>query len=303
MKYPPSIEITEVGPRDGLQNQAAVISTETKIAFVEALSKTGLSRIEVSSFVNPTWVPQLADASEVFEKMERVQDVRYTAIVPNEQGWIRAVEAGIDEIALITAASESFCVRNINTSIEGSIDRMKPVVEAAKAAGVRIRGYVSCVVACPYEGEIDPEQVRNIVKQLISVGVEDISLGETIGVAVPNDISRLYDALDGVLAPNNSILHLHDTRGTALACASEAMQLGVCRFDTSTGGIGGCPYAPGAAGNLATEDLLYFAKRMGIHTGVDLDLLLCALRVVEDSLDSPPTSRVYRASSCQEPRS
>lgn len=303
MKYPSSIEITEVGPRDGLQNQAAVVSTERKVAFVEALSKTGLSRIEVSSFVNPSWVPQLADASEVFKTMERVQEVQYSAIVPNEHGWKRALEAGIDEIALMTAASESFCERNINTSIAGSIDRMKPVVEAAKMAGVRIRGYVSCVVACPYEGEINPEQVCAVVQQLISVGVEDVSLGETIGVAVPNDICRLYDALDGVLTPNTSILHLHDTRGTALACASAAMQLGVCRFDTSTGGIGGCPYAPGATGNLATEDLLYFANRMGIHTGVDLDLLLDALRVLESNLDSPPTSRVYRASSCQEPRS
>ncbi len=301
--FPSSIDITEVGPRDGLQNQGAVISTETKISFVEALSKTGLKRIEASSFVNPKWVPQLADASEVFARMKRTDGVKYTAIVPNEMGWNRASEVGVDEIALMTAASESFCKRNINTTISGSIERMEPVIEFARSAGVGIRGYVSCVVACPYEGEIESKKVRDVVEQLIAIGVDDVALGETIGVAVPTDIFRLYEALENVLSPTDSILHLHDTRGTALACASTAMQLGVRRFDSSSGGLGGCPYAPGAAGNLATEDLVYFANRMGIDTGINLDELLGAIKAIEQSLDAPLTSRVYRASSCQDPSS
>ncbi len=303
MNLPSSIEITELGPRDGLQNQKSVITTDTKVAFINALSKTGLRRIEVSSFVNPKWVPQLADAEDVFLNLCRSENVNYTALVPNEHGWNRAMEAGVDEIALMTAVSETFCKRNINTTIAGSIDRMKPLVDSAKANGVGIRGYVSCVVACPYEGEIDAKHVRRVVEQLLDIGVEDISLGETIGVAVPTDIDRLYEALDGILSPEQSILHLHDTHGTALACASFAMQLGVRRFDASSGGLGGCPYAPGAAGNLATEDLVYFANRMGIETGLDLDQLISAVRIIEASLDSPLRGRVYRASSCQDPRS
>jgi hydroxymethylglutaryl-CoA lyase len=303
MNVPASIEITEVGPRDGLQNQRVVITSDTKIAFVDSLSKTGLQRIEVSSFVNPKWVPQLADAADVLSGICRSENVKYTALVPNERGWDRAMEVGVDEIALMTAASETFCKRNTNTTIAGSIDRIKPLVEYANANGVGIRGYVSCVVACPYEGEIDSELVRRVVEQLLDIGVEDISLGETIGVAVPSDIARLYDALDGVLSPEQSVLHLHDTRGTALACAFFAMQLGVRRFDTSSGGLGGCPYAPGAEGNLATEDLVYFANRMGIDTGVNLDRLISAAQIIEKSLDSPLGGRVYKASSCQEPSS
>ncbi len=303
MNLPTSIEITEVSPRDGLQNQSSVITTETKIAFVDALSKTGLQRIEVSSFVNPKWVPQLADAAEVFSGIIRSGNVKYSALVPNEQGWERAMEVGVDEIGLMTSASETFCKRNTNTSIADSIERIKPLVESAKANGVGTRGYVSCVVACPYEGEVDSGHVRSVVKQLLDIGVENISLGETIGVAVPSDIARLYDALEGVLSPEQSILHLHDTRGTALACVFSAMQLGVRRFDASSGGLGGCPYAPGAAGNLATEDLVYFANRMGIDTGVHLAQLISATRIIEESLDSPLKSRVYRALSCQDPSS
>ncbi len=303
MNLPTSIEITEVGPRDGLQNQKSVIPTETKIAFVDALSITGLQRIEVSSFVNPKWVPQLADATDVFSGIHREENVKYTALVPNERGWERAMEVGVHEIGLMTAASETFSKQNTNTSMSGSIDRMKPIIESAKAQGVGIRCYVSCVVACPYEGEIDAKHVRNVVEQLLDIGVEDISLGETIGVAVPTDIERLYETLSGVLLPEQSILHLHDTRGTALACASFAMQLGVRRFDTSSGGLGGCPYAPGAAGNLATEDLVYFANRMGIETGMDIDRIIFATSMIEKTLHSPLNGRVYKASSCQEPSS
>ncbi|MBC8202860.1 MAG: hydroxymethylglutaryl-CoA lyase [Planctomycetes bacterium] len=303
MNLPTSIEITEVGPRDGLQNQSSVIPTDTKIAYVDALSKTGLQRIEVSSFVNPKWVPQLADADAVFSGIVRFENVKYTALVPNKRGLDRAMDVGVDEIGLMTSASESFSSHNVNATIADSIERMKPLVESAIASGVGVRGYVSCIVACPYEGEIDAGQVRNIVEQLLDIGVEDISLGETIGVVVPTDIARIYDALDGVLSPEQSVLHLHDTRGTALACVLFAMQLGVRRFDASSGGLGGCPYAPGAAGNLATEDLVYFAERMGIDTGVDLEQLVSATRIIEASVGSSLCGRTYSASSCQDPSS
>ena len=303
MNFPASIELTEVGPRDGLQNQQSIIETNIKVAFLDALSKTGIRRIEVSSFVNPKWVPQLADASDVFSKIHRAKNVKYLALVPNEQGWERACSVGVDEIALITAASETFCKKNTNSTIAGSIERMQPIVEKAKSNGVSIRGYVSCITACPYEGEIDPKKVSAVVEKLLDIGVEEVSLGETIGVAVPTDIARLYDSLDGILSPQDSALHLHDTRGTALACASAAMQLGVYKFDTSAGGLGGCPYAPGAAGNLATEDLVYFANRMGIRTGIDLDSILSSIQMIEEFIDTPLQSRVYRASSCQDPSS
>ena len=242
------------------------------------LSKTGLQRIEVSSFVNPKWVPQLADASEVFSHIHREKNVKYTALIPNMQGWDRALEVGVDEIGLMTAASETFCERNINTSISGSIEQIQPLVEVAHANSVLARAYVSCVVACPYEGRIDPQHVRRVVEQLLDVGVDDISLGDTIGVAVPTDLDKIYDALSGVLSPEDSILHLHDTQETAIECALAAMELGVHRFDTSSGGLGGCPYAPGAAGNLATEDLVFLANQKGIHTGVDLDALIVAVQ-------------------------
>ncbi|MDP7008776.1 MAG: hydroxymethylglutaryl-CoA lyase [Phycisphaerales bacterium] len=300
MHVPTSIEITEVGPRDGLQNQKTIVDARLKTALVDALSKTGLGRIEVSSFVNPQWVPQLADSSEVFEAIERVEHVCYSALVPNKQGWLQAEKSGVDEIALVTSASESFCEKNINTSIAGSIERMKPIVDEAKSKGIGIRGYVSCVIACPYEGAVMPNQVRDVVAPLLDLGVEDISLGETIGVAVPLDIQKLYGGLEGVLKPEDSVLHLHDTRGTALANAFAAMQLGVRRFDTSCGGLGGCPYAPGSAGNLATEDLVYFASKMGIETGVDLQLLFDAIKIIEGALDAPLSSRTYLSSKSQE---
>ena len=292
---PTTIQITEVGPRDGLQNQAKPISTDTKIKLINALSNTGLTCIEASAFVHPTWVPQLADADEVFAEIDRNENVSYSALVPNERGWNRALAAGTDEIAVLTAASETFCLRNTNTSIDGAIERIRPIVEHATACDVGVRGYISCVIACPYEGKTDLKTVRNITKRMLDMGIKDISFGETIGVAVPTDIRRMFDALDGVLAPENSIMHFHDTRGTALACVYESMQCGVRRFDASCGGLGGCPYAPGAAGNIATEDLVYFAHQMGIETGIDLDALITASRIIERELDCPLQSRTYRA--------
>lgn len=293
--YPKRIQITEVGPRDGLQNQSTTIPTQTKIALVNALSQTGLQRIETSAFVHPSWIPQLADADEVFNGIKRNEKVLYTALVPNERGWIRALEASVDEIAVLTAVSETFCMKNTNASIEDSIHRLEPIVKAASTRGIRVRGYISCVIACPYEGETDLIAVRHVTERLLDIGIDDIVFGETIGVAVPKDICRLYDAVDGVISPEDSILHLHDTRGTALVCAAEAMRCGVFQFDASCGGLGGCPYAVGAAGNIATEDLVYFAQRMGIETGVDLEALIAASSIIETALHTPLRSRAYRA--------
>lgn len=299
--WPTRIHITDVGPRDGLQNQAEPITTKTKIALIDALSQTGLERIEASAFVHPKWIPQLADADEVFAGITRRNDVKYTALVPNDRGWRRALAAGVDEIAVLTAASETFCKRNTNTTIEGAMKRIEPIVEHATACGISVRGYISCVIECPYEGKTDLQVVRDIVSQMLTLGIQDISLGETIGVAQKTDIQKLYNALDGVLSPADSILHLHNTMGTALDCAAEAMECGVVRFDASCGGLGGCPYAPGAAGNLATEDLVDFTHQKGIETGIDLEALIKASNIIERELTSPLQSAVYRAS--QDPHS
>ena len=294
--WPTRIYITEVGPRDGLQNQPEPILTNAKIALIDALSQTGLHRIEASAFVHPKWIPQLSDADEVFAGIQRNNKVKYTALVPNDRGWNRALAAGVDEIAVLTAASETFCQRNTNTSIAGTLNRSKPIVEHAIACGIGVRGYISCVIECPYEGRTDLVVVRDIVSQMLELGIQDIALGETIGVAQQSDIQKLYEAIDGVLSPEDSILHLHNTTGTALDCAAEAMRCGVVRFDASCGGLGGCPYAPGAAGNIATEDLVDFAHQHEIETGIDLGKLINASSIIERELKSPLQSAVYRAS-------
>ena len=294
--WPTRIYITEVGPRDGLQNQPEPILTNAKIALIDALSQTGLERIEASAFVHPKWIPQLSDADEVFAGIQRNNKVKYTALVPNDRGWNRALAAGVDEIAVLTAASETFCQRNTNTSIAGTLKRSKPIVEHAIASGIGVRGYISCVIECPYEGRTDLVVVRDIVSQMLELGIQDIALGETIGVAQQSDIQKLYEAIDGVLSPEDSILHLHNTTGTALDCAAEAMRCGVVRFDASCGGLGGCPYAPGAAGNIATEDLVDFAHQHEIETGIDLGKLINASSIIERELKSPLQSAVYRAS-------
>ena len=293
---PSTIRVTEVGPRDGLQNQAEVISTRTKIALVNALSESGVQHIEVSAFVHPEWVPQLADADEVFDGITRVSGVTYSALVPNEQGWSRAEKANVGEVAVITAASETFSKKNTNTSIQGSIERLEPIVQHATSKGIRVKGYISCTIACPYEERTDLQVVRNIAEQLLDLGVSTISLGETMGIAIPTDIRKLYDALDGVLTPEASILHLHNTHGRALECVNEAMQCGVFQFDSSCGGLGGCPYAPGAAGNLATEDLVMFASQLGIETGIDFESLVAASQFIESELACKLPSAAYRKS-------
>jgi hydroxymethylglutaryl-CoA lyase len=295
MSLPERIRITDVGPRDGLQNERATVATPDKVRFIELLGATGVAEIEVSSFVSPRWVPQLADAEAVFGALDRHAGVIHSALVPNEAGLERAMGAGAEKIAVFTAASETFSRRNTNATIQESIDRFRPVVERATAAKLPVRGYVSCAVACPFEGPIDPRKVREVVSALRDIGVGEIDLGDTIGVAAPQDIERLYDGLDGALSPAESTLHLHDTRGTALACAYRAMQLGVRSFDASCGGLGGCPYAPGATGNLATEDLVYLCRRCGIETGVRLDRLFDAARHIERALGKPLPGRVFTA--------
>ena len=293
---PPSdIRVTEVGPRDGLQNEATILSVDQKVALIDLLSASGVAEIEVSSFVSPTWIPQLADAEQVFAQISRRDPVVYSALVPNEEGMRRALNAKADKIAIFTAASETFSQKNTNAAIAQTLDRFKPVITQAKDAGLPIRGYISCVVACPYEGPIDPKQVRDVAARLIDLGVDEIDLGETIGVAVPTDIDRLYEGLSGLLEPPQTTLHLHDTRGTALACALRALQLGVISFDSSCGGLGGCPYAPNAAGNLATEDLVYLCNQMGYHTGVDLTALFAASRHIAAALGRALPGRVFTA--------
>ncbi len=290
-----SIRITEVGPRDGLQNEAAVVSVRDKVGFVNLLSRTGVAEIEVTSFVSRTWVPQLADADEVFGQIDRGDSVVYSALVPNGVGLERARAAAVDKVALFAAASETFSRKNTNATIDEVFERFGPVVREATGARLPVRAYISCAVACPYEGPIDPRRVRELADRLLELGVDEIDLAETIGVAVPSDIERLYDGLDGVLAPGEATLHLHDTRGMALACALRAIQLGVVSFDASCGGLGGCPYAPGAAGNLATEDLVYMCNRMGYSTGVDLEALFAAARHVAGALGRSLPGRVFGA--------
>ena len=289
------IRVTEVGPRDGLQNESVIVPAADKIAFINRLSRSSPAEIEVSSFVSPEWVPQLADAEAVFAGITRAPGIVYSALVPNEHGLGRALAAGADKVAHFTAASESFCHRNTNASIDETFGRLAPIVAGAHAAGIAVGGYISCVVSCPYEGPTDPKQVRDVAARLLDAGVDEIDLGETIGAAVPDDIERLYEGLDGVVQPAETTLHLHDTRGTALACAGAAIRIGVRRFDASCGGLGGCPYAPGAAGNLATEDLVYFCDRMGYGTGMDLSSLFEAARFVSGVLGRALPGRVFNA--------
>ena len=278
------VRITEVGPRDGLQNEAAIVPVQDKIRFVDALSEAGFPEIETSSFVSPKWVPQLADASEVFAGIDRRAGTLYSALVPNERGLERALAGKADKLAVFTAASESFCEKNLNTTIAGSIERFAPVFEAAERAALPVRGYVSCVVRCPYEGDIDPEMVRETVRRLADAagGRIEIALGETLGVAVPDDIERMLAEVGRTIPIGELDLHLHDTNGRAVDGAARALQLGVRRFDASCAGLGGCPYAPGAAGNLATEDLLEMLERDGWSTGVDHAKVRDAARIAAE---------------------
>lgn len=290
-----SVTIYEVGPRDGLQNESGVIPPEAKIRYVDLLSDAGLPYIEVTSFVRPGVIPQLADAAEVYPAVRKDPGRVYGALVPNAKGMQNALAAGVREAAVFSAASESFTKRNINATIAESIERFGDVARMAREANVPLRGYVSTVVECPYEGRIQPEAVADVCARLRDVGVREISLGETIGVAVPDDVARMLDAVLKVCPAEMLAGHFHDTRGTALANVLRSLEFGLRVFDSSAGGLGGCPYAPGAAGNLATEDLVYTLERSGYSTGVDLDKLAIASRFIAGHLGRPLASRVYLA--------
>ena len=290
------VRIYEVGPRDGLQNEAAPIPTDAKLRFIELLADAGLREIEATSFVSPKAIPQLADADELMARMERRPGVRYPVLVPNERGLARAESAAADAICVFTAASEAFTKANINMTISESIDAFRPVVERARQQGWWTRGYVSTAFGCPYQGEVGEAAVVGVARQLLELGVDEISIGDTIGVAGPSDVRRVVDALlQAGIGVDRLAMHFHDTRGTALANVAAALELGIRTFDASTGGTGGCPYAPGAAGNLATEDLVYLLEREGLSHGVDLDRLLVAAQHVSDTLNRPLATKVGQA--------
>ena len=290
------VRIYEVGPRDGLQNEAAPIPTAAKLQFLALLADAGLREIEVTSFVSPKAIPQLADAEDVMRGLDRRPGVRYPVLVPNSRGMERAVAAGADAVCLFTAASEAFTRANINMTISESIEAFRPVVDAARARGWWSRGYVSTAFGCPFQGEVGEAAVVGVAQELLALGVEELSIGDTIGVAGPADVRRVMGALlSAGIPPERLALHFHDTRGTALANVATALELGIRTFDASTGGTGGCPYAPGAAGNLATEDLVYMLDREGLSHGVDLDALLVAARHVSDTLERPLSTKVGRA--------
>ncbi|MGC1182681.1 hydroxymethylglutaryl-CoA lyase [Legionella sp.] len=270
MDYPHQVTIIEVGPRDGLQNESAFVSSKHKIELINALSQTGLECIEVTSFVSAKAIPQLADHEKVFQAIDKVPNVHYSALVPNEQGMRKAIEAGVKEIAVFTAASESFNQHNINCSIHESIMRFKPVLTLANAQNINVRGYISCVLGCPYEGNIPPEQVAEVTQKLLDLGVNEISLGDTIGVGTPRQTQLVLDQVLKFLPLNQLAMHFHDTFGQAIANIYASLHYGVHRFDSSVAGLGGCPYALGATGNVATEDVLYLMHGLGINTGVDV---------------------------------
>lgn len=268
--YPKEVTIVEVGPRDGLQNEPAFVSSETKIDFINQLSTSGLKRIEATSFVSAKSIPQLSDCSLVFSQINKPESVRFSALIPNEQGMHKALEAGVREIAVFTAASETFNQRNIHCSIEESIARFKPVIELAKQQNLFVRAYISCVLGCPYEGQISPIKVSEIAQELMGLGADEISLGDTIGVGTPQQTQTLLDAVLRCLPLSQLALHFHDTYGQAIANIYAALEYGVSCFDSSVAGLGGCPYAQGASGNVATEDVLYLMHGLGIETGIDI---------------------------------
>jgi isopropylmalate/homocitrate/citramalate synthase len=290
------VRIYEVGPRDGLQNEATPIPTETKLAFIGLLADAGLREIEATSFVAPAAIPQLADADALMAGLDRRAGVRYPVLVPNERGLERAIAAGADAVCVFTAASESFTQHNIGMSIAESLTAFAPVVAHARQEGWWIRGYLSTAFGCPYEGAIAESAVVDVAERLLALGVDELSVGDTIGVAGPADVRRVVGALLAAgIGPDRLAMHFHDTRGTAVANVATAIGLGVRCFDASTGGTGGCPYAPGAAGNLATEDLVYLLDREGLRHGADLDGVLAAARFIADALGKPLASKVGQA--------
>jgi hydroxymethylglutaryl-CoA lyase len=289
------VTIVEVGPRDGLQNESAMVSTADKVTFVDLLSAAGLPVVEVSAFVNPKWVPQMADAGEVFAGIARRAGVRYSALVPNLSGLDRAHASGVTEVAIFAAASETFSRKNINQTIDASLVSYRDVCQKASSLGIRVRAYVSTAFGCPFEGPVPPERVAAVSHALVEMGAFEVSVSDTIGIAHPGQVPVVVGAVAARVPLTKIALHFHDTRGTALANVLTALDLGVTTFDSSAGGLGGCPYAPGATGNLATEDLVYMLNGLGIETGVNLDALVEASAFIEARIGHRLPSRYYRA--------
>ncbi|CAM3894696.1 hydroxymethylglutaryl-CoA lyase [Shewanella aquimarina] len=292
--YPSRVSIFEVGARDGLQNEKAV-TTADKLTLIDQLGEAGLTRIEAGSFVSPKWVPQMADSGEIFRQLSKRPGVVYSALTPNLKGLELALDAGADEVAIFGAASQSFSQRNINCSIEESIERFIPVMEAAQAKQIPVRGYVSCVLGCPYEGEIQVEEVARVAEILYKMGCYEISLGDTIGVGTPLNARRMVEAVACRVPVEKLALHFHDTYGQALANILACLETGVSVIDSSVAGLGGCPYAKGASGNLATEDLVYMLHGMGIETGIDLNALITAGNNISQALGRDSGAKVARA--------
>ncbi|XP_010354057.1 hydroxymethylglutaryl-CoA lyase, mitochondrial isoform X2 [Rhinopithecus roxellana] len=292
---PKRVKIVEVGPRDGLQNEKNIVSTPVKIKLIDMLSEAGLSVIEATSFVSPKWVPQMADHAEVLKGIQKFPGVTYPVLTPNLKGFEAAVAAGAKEVSIFGAASELFTKKNINCSMEESFQRFDAILKAAQSANISVRGYVSCVLGCPYEGKISPAKVAEVTKKLYSMGCYEISLGDTIGVGTPGIMKDMLSAVMQEVPPAALAVHCHDTYGQALANTLMALQMGVSVVDSSVAGLGGCPYAQGASGNLATEDLVYMLEGLGIHTGVNLQKLLEAGNFICQALNRKTSSKVAQA--------
>jgi hydroxymethylglutaryl-CoA lyase len=295
MKLPSKVKIVDVGPRDGLQNEKAPVPAAVKIELVHRLQDAGLTEIEVTSFVSPKWVPQMADAAEVMAGIKRKPGVRYSVLTPNMKGFEAAVLSRPDEIVVFAAASEAFSQRNINCSIAESIERFAPVVAASRAKGIYVRGAISCAVGCPYEGEIAPERVAMVARLLKEIGVQHVGVADTIGVGTPVKVERAMEAALQHYSVDDISGHFHDTYGQALGNTLASLQMGIWQYDTSSAGLGGCPYAKGATGNVATEDVVYMLQGMGIETGIDLDKLIDAGKFISDFLGRKPNSRASTA--------
>lgn len=299
MSLPKKVRIVEVGPRDGLQNEKQV-STDAKVKLVNDLADAGLTVIETGSFVSPKWVPQMADSSDVFAAVTRKDGVTYAALTPNVKGLEAAIAAGASEVAVFGAASESFSQKNINCSIDESLERFAPLMDIAKEHGLPVRGYVSCVLGCPYEGDIDVAQVAHVAKKLLDMGCYEISLGDTVGVGTPMAVKAMLEAVTTKVPVEKLAVHFHDTYGQALANIFSALQLGVATVDSAVAGLGGCPYAKGASGNVATEELVYMLNGLGIEHGVNLNKLAQAGWDISDALNRSPNSKVSLALKAQQ---
>ena len=295
---PTKVKIVEVGPRDGLQNEKAPLTAADKIELIEKLADAGITYIETGSFVSPKWVPQMATSAEVFAGITRRDDITYAALTPNLKGFEGALAVQADEVAIFGAASEAFSQKNINCSIEESLQRFEPVMTAAKAAGIRVRGYVSCVLGCPYDGDIAPKKVAEVAEKLYAMGCYEISLGDTIGVGTPAGVKRMLQAVMEHVPVEKLAVHFHDTYGMALTNIYTALEMGISVVDSAVAGLGGCPYAKGASGNVATEEVVYLLNGLGIESGIKLEKLLEAGWFISDKIGKPPVSKVsaaYRA--------